>query len=219
MGKTIEEKLQEQEHKLGLIAKGLADVLWVLNPETMKYTYISPSVTGIRGFSVEEVISLSIKKQLTRESYQKALAAVADGLQEFETNPDVKRVIEVEMFKKDGGTVWFELTARLAKEKDGTIKVIGISRDISQRKYFELEKEKLIRELSEALEEQKRLRHEIKVLHGLLPICAECKKIRDEEGKWWPLEEYIASRSEADFTHTICPECKARVLASIRKIR
>lgn len=56
-------------------------------------------------------------------------------------------------------------------------------------------------------------RQRIKVLEGLLPICSYCKKIRDDtgvekgEGKWYEIEHYIASRSEADFTHGICREC------------
>jgi hypothetical protein len=52
-----------------------------------------------------------------------------------------------------------------------------------------------------------RQRHEIQVLQGMLPICAFCKKIRDESGGWLQLERYIGERSEASFSHTFCPEC------------
>ena len=48
---------------------------------------------------------------------------------------------------------------------------------------------------------------DIKVLSGLLPICAGCKKIRNEQGEWEAMEKYIATRSESDFSHGICPEC------------
>jgi len=47
----------------------------------------------------------------------------------------------------------------------------------------------------------------IKHLEGLLPICASCKKIRDESGRWVPFEEYIYEHSDADFSHGVCPEC------------
>ena len=47
----------------------------------------------------------------------------------------------------------------------------------------------------------------VKQLSGLLPICASCKKIRDDEGTWSPMEVYITERSEAGFTHGICPDC------------
>ncbi|MBI5381624.1 MAG: PAS domain-containing protein [Opitutae bacterium] len=48
---------------------------------------------------------------------------------------------------------------------------------------------------------------EVKTLHGLLPICSACKKIRDKQGRWTQIETYIKQRSEADFTHGICPDC------------
>lgn len=50
-------------------------------------------------------------------------------------------------------------------------------------------------------------RDKIKILGGLIPICANCKKIRDDQGFWCQLETYIKDHSEADFTHGICPEC------------
>lgn len=54
------------------------------------------------------------------------------------------------------------------------------------------------------------LEQEVKVLRGLVPICASCKKIRDEAGEWNEMERYIQSRSEAQFSHGYCPECNAR---------
>ena len=48
---------------------------------------------------------------------------------------------------------------------------------------------------------------EVKQLSGLLPICAWCKRIRDENGNWELMETYITVHSEADFTHGICPDC------------
>jgi hypothetical protein len=68
------------------------------------------------------------------------------------------------------------------------------------RKQSEADRERLIRELQDALAN-------IKTLRGLLPICASCKKIRDEGGSWNQIEEYILARSEALFTHGICPDC------------
>jgi hypothetical protein len=52
---------------------------------------------------------------------------------------------------------------------------------------------------------------QIKVLSGLLPICASCKDVRDDTGYWTQLETYIAQRSEADFSHSICPKCMAKL--------
>lgn len=72
------------------------------------------------------------------------------------------------------------------------------------------EKEKLIHYLQEA-------RENIKVLSGLLPICASCKKIRDTEGYWEQIEQYIHDNSEADFSHGICPDCMKRLYPEFAK--
>lgn len=76
-----------------------------------------------------------------------------------------------------------------------------------------LEKENLERkQAQEALEEEKKKLQdalmEIKTLSGLLPICASCKKIRDDSGYWNQIEIYISDHSDATFSHGICPECK-----------
>ena len=57
----------------------------------------------------------------------------------------------------------------------------------------------------------------IKTLRGLLPICASCKKIRDDQGYWNQIEKYIGEHSEADFTHSICPECAKKLYPEIFK--
>ena len=59
--------------------------------------------------------------------------------------------------------------------------------------------------------ELKRSREEIKTLRGFLPICANCKKIRDEKGRWHQVESYIRDHSEVEFSHAICPECAKKL--------
>jgi hypothetical protein len=54
---------------------------------------------------------------------------------------------------------------------------------------------------------------ELKVLSGLLPICAWCKKIRDDRGYWSKIEAYLSARTEAQFTHGICPDCTEKMMA------
>jgi hypothetical protein len=68
------------------------------------------------------------------------------------------------------------------------------------KKQSELEREKYIKEIEDAL-------GKIKKLEGMLPICCSCKKIRDDKGAWNQIEEYISDHSEAEFTHGMCPEC------------
>lgn len=94
-----------------------------------------------------------------------------------------------------------QLLDDLQKEKAQVMdlnKQLGL--DIEKRKQTEKEKELLISELQKAL-------HEVKTLSGLIPICAQCKKVRDDKGYWNQIESYILKHSDVDFSHSICPEC------------
>jgi hypothetical protein len=75
---------------------------------------------------------------------------------------------------------------------------------LSQAKADFDERRRLIHDLQTTL-------NEVKQLSGLLPICASCKKIRDDKGYWNQIETYISAHSEAQFTHGICPECAKRL--------
>ncbi|MBZ0220503.1 MAG: PAS domain-containing protein [Candidatus Methylomirabilis sp.] len=95
--------------------------------------------------------------------------------------------------------------------RDGkTVAVTGTVQDITEKKELENEQKRLIRELQEAL-------GKIKTLSGLLPICASCKRIRDEKGNWSSMEKYIEKHSEAEFTHSICPECEEKLYGKEKK--
>jgi len=72
------------------------------------------------------------------------------------------------------------------------------------------EQARISRELQDALDK-------VKVLSGLIPICAWCKKVRNDEGYWQQVETYISENSEASFTHGMCPECKEKQLQSLRE--
>ncbi len=73
----------------------------------------------------------------------------------------------------------------------------------------EKEREIMVRDLEEALAN-------VKTLKGLLPICASCKKIRDDKGYWNKLETYIGLRTDAEFSHSICPECQEKFYPGFR---
>jgi hypothetical protein len=74
----------------------------------------------------------------------------------------------------------------------------------------EKEKEGLIQELQQAISE-------VKTLRGFLPICASCKKIRDDEGYWHQIEAYIQKHSEAVFSHSICPACAEQLYPGFKR--
>jgi hypothetical protein len=89
-------------------------------------------------------------------------------------------------------------------EYDGAPAILSVHHDVSVMKRLSQEREKLIQEL------QMMLTH-LKTLSGLLPICSNCKKIRDDSGYWQAVEEYVMDHSDAQFTHGICPDCMKRL--------
>ncbi len=112
---------------------------------------------------------------------------------------------ETVRLRKDGKAIDVSLTVSPIRDRDG--RVMGastVARDITQRKAEEQERLRLIQELTDALTQ-------VKTLSGLLPICASCKKIRNDNGYWEAVETYVSEHSDADFTHGICPECVQRL--------
>ena len=88
------------------------------------------------------------------------------------------------------------------------IRIVCTAIDITELKQIENERERLIEELQKALAE-------VKQLSGLLPICASCKMIRDDKGYWNQIEEYILDHSEAEFSHSICPDCMKKLYPDV----
>jgi len=101
---------------------------------------------------------------------------------------------------------WFLLHVTPLADERGGLVIAHI--DITRRKHAEEEREQMIHELQEA-------NTKIKTLRGLLPICASCKKIRDDRGYWNQIEVYIKLHSEADFSHSICPDCAKRLYPTV----
>jgi PAS domain-containing protein len=85
-----------------------------------------------------------------------------------------------------------------------------VTRDITVRKVLEEERERLIGELKSAL-------NEVRTLEGLLPICASCKKVRDDKGYWSQIDVYLRTRAAVEFTHGICPDCDARLYGQLKE--
>lgn len=158
--------------------------------------------------TVEEYLNYPVEDRLTPESFKKVTAMIREEIPKFEKG--IKRVptVEVELIHKTGTLYWAEIRARLIKEAGKYLKIIGVTRKITDKKKSEQQQDALIEKLEEALAEKESLLREVKTLRKLLPICSGCKRIRDENGKWWPLDAYVSKATEAELTHTICSDYK-----------
>jgi len=168
---------------------------------TRRFVYLSPNVEQIHGVKAEAVLQdASLLYGQIAEQDRELLASEEDNAMKDGRAFNV----EVRIRTASGGVRWIHLSSAPMRSPDGRTLWDGIESDITERKDAEVEREQLIRELQQAL-------NNVKVLSGLLSICASCKRIRDEQGHWEQLEIYIRDRSTADFSHTCCPECLQRL--------
>ncbi len=208
MSDSLKKNIQALERKNRLITDQLIDAIWVVDAATLIFEYITPSIERISGYTAQEYIGHAIKDRLTAFSFLELKPLLNKTNLKKEQLKSSTRTFEVALNHKNGDTYWAEIRARLVKDEDGSLKIIGVTRNISRQKSAERKQQALIEKLENALADKARLTEEIDALRGLLPICSGCKRIRDDNGKWWPLDAYIKAHSQADLTHTICLDCK-----------
>jgi len=211
MSLNIESIISNYEQQYKIIEKSIVDVIWVVDIEAMRFAYISPSVKQVTGYTPEEIGRLPIDRLCTPESYEKGMESLAEGHRKYKLGKGVKRRVEFELLHKNGSPFWVEITAKFFKGDNDRTQLFGTMRNITKQHALEKKRDELLLRLEESLSRQKALEAENEMLRGLLPICSNCKKIRDDSGKWWHVEEYVAMHSEADFSHTICPPCRNKI--------
>jgi PAS domain S-box-containing protein len=139
--KITEEALSRSEQKYRLLADNATDVIWVLDLGTRKFTFFSPSVKNLRGYTPAEAMELTLEQTLTPASLAKVMKDMREGHEEAErlgADEDRVRIIETEELCKDGSTIFAESKLKFLKDDDGRpTAVIGSSRDITKRKKAE----------------------------------------------------------------------------------
>ncbi len=136
-----EKELQETQANLQLLMENVSDVTWILNLETRRWEYISPSMERLIGYTMEEIMSQPVKQILTEEAYPIIVEKLAERINHFLVNPDAENIYKdkIEHTRKDGSTVWVEFVSKYMKNKRGDLILLGITRDISDRYQMEQE--------------------------------------------------------------------------------
>lgn len=165
----------------------------------------SESVLRLLGFTPEETTGPGWwQERLHPEDRERVLATLHGH-----SGHDIFHV-EYRLRHKAGHYCWVDDARRLVRDARGApLEIAGVWLDVTERKQAEAERERLAADLRAA-------RSELRTLSGLLPICASCKKIRDDRDEWQPVEDYIRSHSGATFTHGICPACARLLYPEIR---
>jgi len=180
---------------LAAIVESSEDAIYGKNLDSVIVSW-NPAAERIYGYSAEEIIGRSMVPLFPLNQRDELLDIIAT-IRRGET----LCVQETERLHKSGKKIPVSLTVSPIKNIHGEI--IGastISRDISAQKLAAYEREQLIQRLTAAA-------NQVRTLSGMLPICASCKRIRDDKGYWQQVETYISTHSDASFTHGVCPQC------------
>lgn len=183
---------------LAAIVESSEDAIYGKTLDSMIASW-NPAAERLFGYSAEEIIGRSTVALFPLHRRDELLDILA-GIRRGETVslPDTERL------HKSGQVVPVSIT--ISPIKDARGKIIGgssIVRDLRRQKQAEQEHRQLSQRLFAAA-------NEVKMLSGMLPICASCKRIRDDQGFWEPVEAYLSKHSELIFSHSLCPECAAQ---------
>lgn len=138
--RKTEEALRESEEKYRILAESASDIIWAMDLD-LKFTYISPSVENILGWTVEEFKSLPLQDMMPPDSLARIMKIIEEEtvLEKIPgADPKRTRRLEIEEYQKDGSTIWMELIAGFLRNDDGDpTGFTGITRDITNRKQAE----------------------------------------------------------------------------------
>jgi PAS domain S-box-containing protein len=177
------------------IVESSEDAIYGMNLDS-KIASWNPAAERLFGYSAEEIMGHSTVGLFPLDRRDEMLDIVASVRRGETVN-----LQDTERLQKDGQVV--PVSIIISPIKDSIGEVIGVSciaRDLRPQKWAEREQRSLSQRLFAATKE-------VQQLTGMLPICASCKRIRDDKGYWEQVETYISKHSEVVFSHSLCPEC------------
>lgn len=208
------EQINEHIRKLHRVVEQNPAIVLITDKEgAIEYT--NPAFTKVTGYAFEEVVGKNPRMfksgRQSEDVYKKMWTTILSGREwsgEFCNK------------KKNGEEFWEILYVSPLKNPEGVVtNYVKTAEDITTRKIIEDELKQSHNELEERVrrrtKELEKALEGTKTLQGLIPICASCKKIRDDKGYWNHVEQYICEHSAAEFTHGICPDCKKRLYPQI----
>jgi PAS domain S-box-containing protein len=182
---SFQQLFEEAPIGMAILASGLA------------FTRVNRALCEMLGYSKEELSGLSFAGFVLPAD----LDTHQEAAEEFLEGSRSSFKLEARYLPKVGDPLWGSLTVERIEDSTGQMLfVLVMVENISERRRAAAERERIIGELQEALAN-------VKTLRGLIPICASCKKIRDDKGYWSQVEVYVRDRSDAEFSHGICPDC------------
>ncbi len=204
--KKTEENLRSSERKLSTLMSNLPGMAYrCYNDEHFTMLFVSMGCKDLTGYSSEELINnksvnfSSLIHEDDRDNIFTDVESAVNDCRPFKLN---YRIVD-----KSGNIKWVWEQGRSIYSPAGEFLFLeGFITDVSNQKSIELEREELIETLQRTLDK-------VNILSGLLPLCSHCKKVRDDKGYWNQIDEYITTNSDADISHSICPDCAEQYYA------
>ncbi len=206
--KLTEQALRESERRLALALEGSNDGFWNLDLAGRRHTF-SDRVFDMIGEPQQGPMSSARFwwERVHPDDERDVRRAIHDHIR-----GDTERIyVEYRLRARGGGWRWVRAAGKVV-ERDASgraTRLAGTLRDVTQRREAEdrlrtalAENEALVLQLREALQK-------VRTLSGLIPVCAWCRRIRNDAGYWKKIEDYVAEHTDAIFTHGMCPECFA----------
>ena len=198
--KRAYQALEKSEHDLNVILTHSQDGITRLD-RRHRHIFANPVIYAETGLSPGEYLG----KTNEELNYPDALCRHIRSKHELVFTSGKPVQWEMEFDGKLKGHQTVQVLSSPELNADGEVEtIVDVVRDITAIKRAEKEKDELIARLQNA-------RSEIKSLKGILPICSNCSKIRDEEGHWNRLEKYFEDHSRTKFSHALCPECAQKL--------
>jgi PAS domain S-box-containing protein len=151
--KKAEEALRQSEEKYRMMAENVYDMIWTMDLN-LTCTYVSPSVFRITGYTPQEYQKKPANEMVTPASFDAMMKIYSEELardQDGNAVPNRSRTMELELVRKDGSPVWVEVSAAFTRDEKGRITgILGVTRDISERKESERERARLEEQLAQA---------------------------------------------------------------------
>lgn len=147
-------ELAASELKYRLLAENVTDLIWAVRLEDMTFTFMSPSVEKMLGYRPEEMLKSKFGRHMTRESYDAALKVLSEELAREGApgiDPARSRTMEIQQVARNGSLLWTEVKASFLRDESGKpTAILGVTRDIAERKRMEAEAQKLAQQLERA---------------------------------------------------------------------
>ncbi len=202
--KRAEEALQRSERRFRTLVEE-APVAVAMTREG-RFLHVNRAWLTLFGFEDLEALDPATIFDIVAPESLEAFRVYPDQVAEGLASP---LGYEFQGLRQDGEKRVIALDLQLLNLDDGPA-TLGFFKDITALRRAEAEREALIGELRRALDE-------VQILSGLLPVCSYCRKIRDDHGYWNRMEAYLEARTQATFSHGICPECLHRHFPEIEQ--